>query len=181
VKSLIEFQAAEIGVKRTARYIEDVARQLTELHCLGRLHGNICPYNIILDHIGGARLLPNEEILSDDGSDTLTPDHAEEIANFLAPECAVRGSVDTRADVYSLGCVLYFLLVGRAPFAWGTIAERLLRHQAAKPIGIHELRLDAPSTLVQICDKMMAKRPGDRFQSAEELVYAVMAWRHDPS
>jgi hypothetical protein len=39
--------------------------------------------------------------------------------------------------------------------------------------------LNVPSTLVQICDKMMAKRPGDRFQSAEELVYAIKAWRND--
>jgi serine/threonine protein kinase len=64
------------------------------------------------------------------GNDVLewgTPD-------YLAPEQALNfHQADARADIYSLGCTLYFLLTGQPPFAGGTLAERLLKHQQTEP------------------------------------------------
>jgi hypothetical protein len=111
------------------------------------------------------------------------PDHASKIQNsqllgtvdYLAPEQALGTSeFDHRADIYSLGCTLYFLLTGRPPFPDGSLHERLMKHQAVDPEPIGKFREDAPEELVAICTKMMAKSPGDRPQSAAEVSTALV-------
>ena len=93
------------------------------------------------------------------------------IADYLAPENALASQrADGRADIYSLGCILYYLLTGHPPFPDGTISERLLKHQVEKPPGILKDRPNAPSKLLEICEKMMAKAPQERYQSTDELL-----------
>ncbi|HEY4759358.1 MAG TPA: hypothetical protein VIH42_02130, partial [Thermoguttaceae bacterium] len=83
---------------------------------------------------------------------------------------------DHRADIYSLGCTLYFLLVGHPPFPEGTLTERILKHQTEQPLSISAQRPDVPSSLIEICKKMMAKRPADRYQTAAELIEVLASW-----
>src|SRR5438128_2569724 len=98
---------------------------------------------------------------SDDKQASLTVAHDENVlgtADYLAPEQAIDShSVDARADIYSLGCTLYFLLVGDPPFPEGTLSQRLMKHQTAEPKSVFEVRPDAPKELVAICQRMMAK------------------------
>ncbi len=78
--------------------------------------------------------------------------------DYLAPEQALDShKVDARADIYSLGCTLYFMLSGDAPFPQGTIPQRLLQHQSGEPVDIRKIRSDVPDELIAICSKMMAK------------------------
>jgi serine/threonine-protein kinase len=86
-------------------------------------------------------------------------------ADFIAPEQARDATlVDTRADIYSLGCTLYFMLTAQPPFPGASLMKKLLRHQEAAPPSIRELRPDMPEELDQIIQKMLAKQPADRFQ-----------------
>src|SRR5260370_9546240 len=86
-------------------------------------------------------------------------------ADFVAPEQASAPTlVDTRADIYSLGCTLYFLLTGRPPFGGTTLMQKLLLHQEAAPTPLRELRPDVPEELEAIVDRLLAKNPSDRFQ-----------------
>src|SRR6185312_3016831 len=96
-----------------------------------------------------------------DHDDVLTKKHDENVlgtADYLAPEQALDShTVDRRADVYSLGCTLYFLLTGHPPFPEGTPPQRLMKHQKEEPASIFVDRADAPKHLVEICNRMMAK------------------------
>ncbi len=91
-------------------------------------------------------------------------------ADYLAPEQALDShGVDARADIYGLGCSLYYLLTGHPPFPGGTLPQRLMMHQKQPPPSILLDRPDAPADLIEICLKMMAKKPDDRYQTAAEV------------
>ena len=172
-------RAGPLDCKRAARYVEEVAREVADLHRTGRLHPDIRPETILLDEAGTARLdlvrSRSQMPIRDVG---LESENVEEIADYLAPDRALNSvTADCRADTYSLGCVLYFMLVGRAPFPTGTISERLLMHQVGTPDALRTVRPEVPLTLAQMCEKMMTKKPADRYQSADELLNAIAFWR----
>jgi serine/threonine protein kinase len=112
-------------------------------------------------------------MFSNDGLNSLEIAQEESVlgtADYLAPEQAVNShSVDARADVYSLGCTLYFLLTGQPPFPDGTLQQRLMAHQKEQPKSILELRPGAPRDLVGICQQMMIKSPTRRIQTAARV------------
>lgn len=94
---------------------------------------------------------------------------------FMAPEQAIDSRrADIRSDIYSLGCTLYFLLVGHDPFPEGTTMEVLVSHLKQTPQSLTTIRNDVPQELVAIVARMMAKDPADRYQSPAEVA-AVLA------
>src|SRR6266851_1264469 len=94
--------------------------------------------------------------------------------DFLAPEQAVDSrQVDIRADLYSLGCTLYFLITSRPPFGEFPLIKKLMMHQIAKPRPILELQPDVPREVEQIINKLMAKVPEGRFQTPQEVAEAL--------
>jgi len=95
--------------------------------------------------------------------------------DYMSPEQALDfHSADTRADIYSLGCTFYFLLTGQPPFPGGSLAQKLMKHQQAEPQPVREFRNDLPPWLPSLLDKMLAKRPPDRFQKPGEVVQALV-------
>jgi WD40 repeat protein len=94
--------------------------------------------------------------------------------DYMAPEQAVDArSADIRADLYSLGCTLHFLLTGQPPFEAASLTELLLKHQMEQPTPVELRRPDVPPGVAAIARKLMAKRPEDRFQTPAELVSAL--------
>ena len=97
--------------------------------------------------------------------------------DYIAPEQARRGSdVDHRADIYSLGCTLFTLLAGRAPFAdagHASIAQKIMAHVEEPLPSLKMLRPDVPPRVVDILQRMTAKQPGQRFQSASAVAEAL--------
>ena len=93
---------------------------------------------------------------------------------YIAPEQARNAKVvDIRADIYSLGCSLYFLLTGGPPFASESLTELLLKHQMDEPVLVETLRPELPTSLAALVSKMMAKKPKERFQTPGEVVEAL--------
>src|SRR5207244_627409 len=80
---------------------------------------------------------------------------------------------DIRADIYSLGCTLYFLLTGRTPFAGDSAEEKLLSHLSAEPVPVTELRAEVNEDLAAILARMMAKHPEQRYQTPAEVAQAL--------
>src|SRR5262249_33908306 len=105
--------------------------------------------------------------LTREGKGMGTPD-------YVAPE-QVRSAhhVDARADIYSLGCTLYHLLTGQVPFPGSSLSEKFRAHEIREPVAVEELCPDIPGGLALVVQRMMAKRPEDRFQTAQEVVEAL--------
>jgi serine/threonine-protein kinase len=112
----------------------------------------------------------------------LTPTRAMMMGtpDYLAPEQACNfHSADVRADIYSLGCTFFYLLTGQPPFPGGTLAEKLLRHQSADLPPLTLFRGDLPPQLSPVLQRMLAKRPADRFANPAEVAGALANLERD--
>ena len=166
-----------------ADYIAQIARGLDHAHEMGLVHRDIKPANCLLDANGVVKLLDMGLARIVDDAESLTIDNNENVlgtADYLAPEQALNShKADARADIYSLGCTLYFLLTGHPPFPEGSISERLMKHQVETPPSITKDRPDVPPTLLRICEKMMSKQADDRYQTAGEVAKRLSDWLED--
>lgn len=167
-----------------ADYIAQVANGLQHAHEMGLVHRDIKPANCLVDQHSTVKLLDlGLAKLTEDDQASLTMANEENVlgtADYLAPEQALNShEADSRSDIYSLGCTLYFLLTGSPPFPEGSISERLLKHQTARPRSIFEIRADAPPSLVEICEAMMSKRPIERPQTAGDVAAILKDWLAD--
>lgn len=164
-----------------ADYVRQAAAGLAHAHEAGVVHRDIKPANLLRDPKGLVKVLDLgvARMASREGSTTLTTVGNSMLGtvDYLAPEQAINShTVDHRADIYALGCTLYFLLTGDPPFSEGTQAQRLLAHQIQAPPAIRNSRPDAPPELIRICDRMIAKNPKDRFQTGDEVRIALQQW-----
>src|SRR5262249_37178340 len=81
---------------------------------------------------------------------------------------------DIRADIYSLGCTLHFLLTGSAPFHGQSQMDYFLKHQSEVARPLNEVRADVPAELAAVVAKMLAKKPEDRHQTPQEAAQALI-------
>jgi len=164
-----------------AEYIRQAAEGLAHAHAAGLIHRDIKPANLLVDQRGTVKLLDlGLARFTDEDKASLTVAYDENVlgtADYLAPEQALDShGVDARADIYSLGCSLYYLLTAHPPFCEGTLPQRLMAHAKSPPPSIYDDRPDAPTDLVAICMKMMRKRPEERYQTAAEVAVALGNW-----
>jgi serine/threonine-protein kinase len=162
-------------------YIRQAAEGLAHAHEAGLIHRDVKPANLLVDQRNVVKVLDlGLARFTDEDRASLTVAYDENVlgtADYLAPEQAINShGVDARADIYSLGCSLYYLLTGHPPFPDGTLPQRLIAHQKQAPPSIYKDRPDAPKDLVAICTKMMAKKADGRYQSATEAALALGEW-----
>ena len=174
-------QDGPLEYARAAIYIRQAAQGLAHAHASGLIHRDMKPANLLVDGNDVVKVLDlGLARFTDENRASLTMAYDENVlgtADYLAPEQAIDShGVDARADIYSLGCSLYFLLTGHPPFPEGSLPRRLMMHQKHAPRSISKERPDAPDGLVAICTKMMAKKPADRYRSTDEVVWALTDW-----
>ncbi len=161
-----------------ALLLAQAADGLQHAHQRGVIHRDVKPANLLIDNDGRIRLLDmGLALVAAQDSQSLTVAHNENVlgtADYLAPEQALNShTVDHRADIYGLGCTLYFLLTGRPPFPDGTLAQRIAKHQSEMPMAIRKLRPDCPGELEGICVKMIQKEAKYRYQTAADVAEAL--------
>jgi serine/threonine protein kinase len=169
-------------------YVSRAAEALQRAADQGWVHRDVKPHNLMVDRTGRIRVLDlglarsfKEDSRYPPVSDLESRGSFVGTADFIAPEQAANSSrVDGRADIYSLGATLYFLLAGRPPFPEGTVAQKLNWHRTRDPVPISQMRPDVPSGMASVLAKMMAKAPGARYQAPVEVAAALVTWAEPP-
>ena len=169
-----------LGYKQVADFIRQSCEALEYAHGQGMIHRDIKPANLMLDRSGKIKLLDLGLARLVENKASLTLKYNENTlgtADYLAPEQAVDShGVDERADIYSLGGTMYFLLTGHPPFPDGTPVQRLMMHMNQEPARKYIDRPDCPAELVEICQQMMAKKANQRYSTAAEVKAALTAY-----
>ena len=175
-----------VEIEEAINYVAQAAEGLAHAHERDLVHRDIKPANLLKTDQGDIKILDlGLALVSQDESESLTVLHNEKVmgtADYLSPEQAVNShDVDSRADIYSLGCTLYYLLVGHPPFPKGSLAQRIAMHQSKEPVDIREGRPDCPDSLAHVCQKMMKKNPEQRYQNCAEVKAALLGLLEDGS
>ena len=163
-----------LGLREALTIARDIAEALEYAHGLGVVHRDVKPSNVFLE-AGRARLGDFGIALAEQSDSFNTTSSAVlGTVEYMSPEqCSASHHVDGRADIYSLGCVLYEMLGGEPPFhARSRVA--VMARQLSEPVpSLSTLRGDLPPHVDGIVQKCLAKAPGDRFQTATELREAL--------
>lgn len=175
-------------IEAACDYVRQAALGLQHAHEQGMVHRDIKPANLILIDEDAPKSEPYGRIkLLDLGLARILHDDAESSASLLTQEGTIVGTpdfiapeqvenshnVDIRADLYSLGCTLFYLLTGHVPFNGKTVLEKLDQHRWRTPRPVERLRRGIPPQVSAIVQKLMAKSPAQRFQTPQELAEAL--------
>jgi len=140
----------------------------------GIVHRDIKPENLLLTlagevkvaDFGLARVLAENLDLTQDGMTLGTP-------LYMSPEQGEGRTVDARSDLYSLGATVYHLLAGRPPYSAPSAVAVVVAHIREPLVSLATVRPDLPAGLCEIIDRLLAKDPGQRFESPQSLLQAV--------
>ncbi len=165
-----------LSVVHACHFIRQAALGLQHAFEQGTVHRDVKPHNLmvtpkgqvkILD-FGLARLRSGGRGLTEMGSFMGTPE-------YVSPEQAADArTADTRADLYSLGCTLYFLLTGRPPFPEDTAVKVILAQIEKEAPPVQTLRPEVPEALSAVVARLLAKDPAQRYQQPVELARALV-------
>lgn len=167
-----------ISPGRAAHYIYQAALGLQHAHEAGLVHRDIKPGNLLLDRQGVVKILDMglARFFHEDSPAFIKEFEVGYIigtGDYIAPEQIRDSRVDIRADIYSLGGTLYYLLLGKSPFQEGTNSQKIIWHQVRHPKSMRILRPDVPEELARILQKMMEKEPERRYQQPADVAAAL--------
>jgi serine/threonine protein kinase len=174
-------ESGPLAAPRAARLMAEVASGLEHAHNQGLIHRDLKPSNIMITPNDRAKVLDlglalmegeeqDESVVGGQGYIVGTMD-------YIAPEQTTdSAAVDCRADIYSLGCTLYYTLSAQLPFPGGSSRDKVRRHRSEMPIPLVQLAPSVPSGFADLIGRMMAKDPADRPPSAAAVEEELRAW-----
>ena len=169
LRSTLERDGA-LSPERAARICAQIADALEAAHERGLVHRDVKPGNVLLDSREHAYLSDFGLIKpTQTGTEFTKTGQFMGSVEYVAPEQIRGGAVDGRADTYSLGCVLFECLTGRAPFHRETEVATLYAHLEEPAPNPKDTRSDVPTSLAAVVERSMAKRPEERFASASDM------------
>lgn len=164
-------EKGHLDVKEACDIMLGVFKGLEHAHSKNIIHRDIKPSNILITKedipriidFGLARRIKEEKQLTIAGEMIGT-------AYFMSPEQGLSKPVDHRADLYSAGATLFYILTGKYPFEGQTAIEVINKHIKEPLPNLYLLKPDLPLWLVKMIEKLMAKNPENRYQSATEII-----------
>jgi serine/threonine-protein kinase len=153
----------------------DIAQALDHAHAKGMVHRDIKPENILITRDGTVKLADLGLAKETDENSSLTQTGSGFGTPYYMPPEQARNAkhVDNRSDLYALGATLYHLLTGKLPFEGETAIEILTAKEEGQHVPARRTNPEIPELLDLVIDKMMARDPKDRYQTAAELIAAL--------
>ncbi|MGQ9800647.1 MAG: protein kinase domain-containing protein [Candidatus Saccharicenans sp.] len=158
-----------------------VAEGLAEAHHFGIIHRDLKPHNIMIDQEGNAKIMDfglarslEQQGITQKGMILGTPE-------YMSPEQAEGLEADQRSDFYAFGVILFEMVTGETPFQGQTPLSLALKHKLEAPPDPRELNPRLSEEMSRIILKCLEKNPGNRYQSAEELLLDLKALPEEPS
>jgi serine/threonine protein kinase len=186
---LIEGESLHARLKRVARLpireavalVRQCLLGLEAAHRAGLIHRDIKPGNILIETGTERAVLVDFGLVQRLGEETRLTATGVVMGtlDYLSPEQARGLSVDGRTDLYALGIVLYQSLSGRMPFSAESPTAMIFQHAYEAPFPLGEAAPDVPASLLRIVERLMAKRPEDRYADCTQALADVDAWLAD--
>ncbi|GAB5403667.1 MAG: hypothetical protein Aurels2KO_18980 [Aureliella sp.] len=169
--------AGKLSLADACEIVRQTSLGLQHAHEQSLVHRDVKPSNLLIDRNGTVKIADMGISLLQADSDLTTPGQIMGSLDYIAPEQVERpGDVDHRADVYSLGCTFYHLLVGRAPFQtpeFAGAASKIRAHERVQPESLEIFRDDVPEEIQNLVRSMLEKSPDDRCANAEAVSRAL--------
>ncbi len=181
LKEYIEQQKV-IQPKEAVHFVTQILRALQHAHDKGIVHRDVKPQNIMLLQNGSIKVT-DFGIASFSRSETTTiaENGAIGSVHYISPEQARGDFTDAKADIYSLGVLMYEMLTGRLPFTSENPISVVMMHMNDEPANMHEINSNIPMGLEQITMHAMQKSPKARYQSAAEMLLDLDEFKRNPS
>lgn len=180
LRKLVKSQGP-LPVSQAAKIVMQAALGLDYAHHQGMVHRDVKPGNILVSPSGEAKV--SDVGLAGFAKDLINDPRAGKIigtTDYLSPE-QIRTPLEIEpvADIYSLGCTLYYAICGKVPFPGGDTKSKLRRHLEENPVHPRRFAPDVPEDFVDIIADMMEKEPKKRIASAAQVALRLEAWASD--
>ena len=169
LKDLIHTSGA-LSAETTISIAKQICLGLKAAHQKNIVHLDLKPRNIMIDYKGHAYIMDFGVSKSLKARKMERKKKVAGTLPYISPEQAKGEEVDQRADIYSLGIILFEMLTGKLPFEAHTAKEYIQKHLQEKPPPITELKSDVPPTLQKIIMKCLHKNPENRYQDCDEIL-----------
>ncbi len=174
-------QQGVVNPREAIYFITQILRALKHAHDKGIVHRDIKPQNILLISDGTIKVTDfGIARISENATRTMT-DGAIGSVHYISPEQAKGSITDSRTDLYSAGVILYEMLTGKLPFQSDNAVSVALMQLQNDPVSPRELNPSIPVGLEEIIIKAMQKNQFDRYQSANEMIEDIVAYKNNPS
>ncbi len=181
LKDYIEQRGEPLTYKETLHFIKQILQALQHAHDKGIVHRDIKPQNIMLLQNGNLKVMDFGIARLARSESHARPEHAIGSVHYISPEQAKGDLTDPRADIYSVGIMMYEMLSGRLPFESGDAVSIAIAQISDDPTPIRDVNPAVPQGLCEITMKAMAKDPRFRYQNALEMMRDIDDFKRDPS
>lgn len=181
LKEYLKQRGGALTWKETVHFATQVLGALQHAHSKGIIHRDVKPQNIMLLADGSIKMMDFGIARFSRAQSQTVSDKAIGSVHYISPEQAKGDKTDARTDIYSVGVMLYEMLSGRLPFDGdGAVSIAIMQiSDKAKPLA--QVAPNVPEGLRQITEKAMEKDPAKRYQSAQEMLDAIEAFKRNPS
>lgn len=181
LKEYLKQRNGALTWKEVVHFATQVLSALDHAHSKGIVHRDVKPQNIMLQADGSIKMMDFGIARFSRAQSQTVSDKAIGSVHYISPEQAKGDHTDARTDIYSVGVMMYEMLSGKLPFDGTGAVSIAIMQISEKPKPLAEVAPNIPVGLRQITEKAMEKDPADRYQSAQEMLDAIAAFRRDPS